>query len=216
MSHEIRTPMNGVIGMAELVLDAERLRASANSLASSKARQILCLPINDILDFFKIEAGMLNLDPVPFSLRDVIDETLHALSLRAHSQGIVLACRAAPDVPTSVLGDAGRLRQVLVNLVDNAINFTAQGEILVSVGIDEFESDRVVLRFSVADTGISISVEKLETTFQPFVRADGSTTRRFGGSGLGSTISAKLVELDDGWEQVRTAPEQLVPMGIKK
>jgi two-component system sensor histidine kinase/response regulator len=105
---------------------------------------------------------------------------------------------------------------VLLNLVGNAIKFTARGEILVSVGIEEFESDRVVLRFSVADMGIGISVEKLETIFQPFVQADGSTTRRFGGSGLGLTISAKLVELDDGWEQVRTAPEQLVPMGIKK
>jgi two-component system sensor histidine kinase/response regulator len=166
-------------------------------LVKSSSDSLLTV-INDILDFSRIEAGMLNLDPLPFSLRDTIDETLHALALRAHSQGLELACRAAPDVPSSVVGDAGRLRQVLVNLVGNAIKFTARGEILVSVGIEEFASDSVVLRFSVADTGIGIPAEKLDTIFQPFAQADGSTTRRFGGSGLGLTISAKLVELMGG------------------
>jgi two-component system, sensor histidine kinase and response regulator len=201
MSHEIRTPMNGILGMTELALDTSLtgLQREYLGLVKSSADALLAV-INDILDFSKIEAGKLDLERAPFRFRGALEDTIRTLAQRAHSKGLELACRIAPNVPDDLVGDPGRLRQVLVNLVGNAIKFTDQGEVVVSVEAETAVEgdDGVLLRFAVVDTGIGIPEAKRAGIFEPFEQVDGSTTRKFGGTGLGLSISSKLVGLMEG------------------
>jgi PAS domain S-box-containing protein len=209
MSHEIRTPMNAVIGMTELLGDTELSgiqREYVDTILNS-AESLLHI-INDILDFSKIEAGRLALDHAPFLLRQVIGDTMRSLAGRGHAKGLELACHIDSEVPDSVVGDAGRLRQVLVNLVGNAVKFTAQGEVVLTVEVESRDSRAVVLHFAVRDTGAGIAPEKCEVIFDAFEQVDPSMTRRHGGTGLGLTISSGLVELMGGRMSVESEVDQ--------
>ena len=199
MSHEIRTPLNGIVGMVELAMDAnldEHQRTILETI-DAEASSLLSL-VNDILDFSKIEADRMEVEEIPFDLRYLVEDVANGISYGAEKKGLEFVSYLDPRVPTALIGDPGRLRQVLVNLAGNALKFTKEGEVYIKGEMAEDRGDHVLLRFFIKDTGIGIPVEKRKTIFDVFTQADGSTTRQYGGSGLGTTISKKLVEMMGG------------------
>ncbi len=199
MSHEILTPMNGIIGMTELVLDSDLTADQRDQLGTVRhSAESLLAVLNDILDFSKIESQRLKLEATAFSLADLVADTLKPFAVRAEQKGLELIGEVAADVPAGLVGDPHRLRQIVMNLVGNAIKFTERGHVAVAVSVEERSGETAGLHFTVTDTGVGVPREKQASIFEPFLQADGSTTRRFGGAGLGLTIARALAELMGG------------------
>ncbi|MBF0108540.1 MAG: response regulator [Magnetococcales bacterium] len=208
MSHEVRTPMNGVVGMLELLDRTELDPHQRHYLATAiKSAELQLAVINDILDFSKIEAGRLELEESPFDLAETVEETAAMLADRAHAKGLELAVFIDPDLPARLTGDSLRLRQVLVNLIANAIKFTEKGEVVVEVRREKVGREEMTVGFRISDTGIGMDPAVREKIFQPFTQADGSTTRKYGGTGLGLVISRQLVEAMGGQIKVESQPQ---------
>jgi protein-histidine pros-kinase len=209
MSHEVRTPMNGIIGMTELALDTDLDAEQRHYLKTVKSSaEALLTIVNDILDFSKIEAGKMEFESLAFSIQDIVLEAVRVLAVSAHKKGLELIADVRPEVPSRIVGDPTRLRQVIINLIGNAIKFTDRGEVLIKVEVDQRTDRSVFLRFSIRDTGIGVPAEKQQAIFEAFSQADVSTTRRFGGTGLGLAISARLVQLMDGKIWLESVPGQ--------
>ena len=207
MSHEIRTPMNGIIGMTELALGTKTTPEQREYLGmvKSSADSLLSV-INDILDFSKIEAGKLDIESVDFSLRNTLGEVTSTLRVRAQQKGLKFACHIPLELPDALIGDPSRLRQIVINLLGNALKFTAKGEVTVRVAMEAETADQAVFHFSVTDTGIGIPQEKQKLIFEAFTQSDSSTTREYGGTGLGLSISSRLVALMGGNIWVESQP----------
>ncbi len=207
ISHELRTPMNGIIGMTELALDTELSAEQRDLLETSRNSAIsLLYLLNDVLDFSRMEARSVQLDRVPFDLGKLVSETARAFEIHAKQKGLSLGCDISPQIPSELTGDPARLRQILVNLLGNAVKFTPAGSVQVRATVESSDGHEIRVRFDVTDTGIGIPKEKQSLIFQPFAQADGSMTRKYGGTGIGLSIAMRLVDLMGGRMWIASEP----------